>query len=122
MAVHKRSTSVNGVRTAQYRLNPTRNAKGQLQARKNEGVNYNSSRDDAAIGVKNYKGDNVSARAISGLREAQQSRNTEVTAQKNRTRGGNGRFLNKAQKARNARNARAKESYDIKKAFGVNVG
>jgi len=60
--------------------------------------------------------------ASEDLRQAQSDRDAELTALKNKTRNNKGQYISKGEKQRNARNARQKQTYDIKRALGVNVG
>lgn len=92
-------------------------------------VNYTNVRTDTGKNVdlsaevqflKQTKGDMPTA--SQGLRTAQAQRNAEVERQRSKTRNGKGQYLSNSEKQRNARNARAKERYDIARAFGVNVG
>lgn len=114
------ATRNDGVRKAKLAMYDTTNNKFTPSVEISPNSRSTSRKVADTENVRSSKGDMDVA--STGLRTAQALRNAETAAQKNQTRTDKGQFLKKEDKQRNARNARAKQSYDIKRAFGVSVG
>jgi len=110
----------NGVRKAKLAMYDSNNNKFTPSVEISPNSRSTSRKVNDSERVRSSKGD--MSVASEGLRTAQANRNAETNAQKNKTRNKGGQFISESDRRRNARNARAKQSYDIKRAFGVSVG